>query len=226
MAERKALEKWKISVEIIAIILAGLFATWKWGIEAYWSREDNYRAYFKDLSQDKQSPVYLEVGSEPNGDYLTVSGEVIVSNFSVAPIQIEKTFLYFVPFSTDVCDPLSASIENPDNIDCMQSSNTSSVFKKECEFETGSCKAGFKTVIHPIDDLPLFGKSDANRPFSVRLPASHFTSEEQKKGLFVIAEQEIGEACLQKSLIQKAWDFILFRSCKKSRALAVVEKLP
>jgi len=224
--KKESLDKWKVCVEIVAIVLSGFFVVWKWGVESYWSREDNYRASFKNISQIEKSPLYLKVGSDPNGDYLTVSGEVIVSNLSISPIQIEKTFLYFIPFSLDECDLLSTNIKFPESDDCIKSINTSSIFKKECKLKTDNCNGGFKTEIHPIDDLPLFGRSDANRPFDVRLPRKYFNFKEEKQGLFVIAEQEVGEACLQESIVQIVWDSMLFRKCKKSRALSVVVKLP
>lgn len=224
--EKEQLEKIKIGIEVIAIIFAGLFAIWKWGFEAYWSREDNYRAYFKDMSQQDEPAFYLTANEMESGDYIRITGEVIVSNFSTAPIHIENTTLYFINYSQNECDPLSDDLSTTASNPCMKSNNTTSIFQQVCTRDPSSCDTGFKTTLFPIDNLPLFGKKDANRPFDISLPSSLFIDGNNQHGLFVIAEQEIGKACIKGGLFRKMFNTVLFQKCYISRALTVFNDLP
>ena len=203
----------KLRLEIIAILLGGFFAFWKWGLEVYWERQDNYSVYFVNQETDNKKPaLYLKNSKTTIADhaYCHLQGMIGISNASAAPLHIENTTLHFLPFDLNQCQPGKEALGK-----CMVSNTASAIFARLCQSKLSGCPAHKQITIRPVDAQPLFNKIPASRPFDLAIPdyAPH-------KGLLVIAEQQIGRGCIAKDAEQRsALDCV--RSCETSRAFVV-----
>jgi hypothetical protein len=200
------LDSTKSVVEIFAIIFAGIFAVIQWGVPTYWDRQENYLLSFK--SNDENSGVFI---NETLSDgQCTLQGTVTFSNYSNSPIDIINTKVSLVTFETD------KSCNDSSNNKCFVSYSGADVFERLCPNK--ECDTPYKVTIPPIIwEQPLYGKTDATRPFSVSIPQRIF---QKNNALLVVADQEIGRGCIdEENPNRRILDNL--SSCKYTRALVV-----
>jgi hypothetical protein len=206
--DKEALEKSKIIVEIIAIVLAGIFAVWKWGFTSYWDREESFRISV-DSTVDKgtflkESLIYIE-----GSNYCLLEGALRVSNYSRAPIHIENSTISFFPFKRNQCLNENDSLAEG----CLVSNTISSIVDRECGESRKGCTSHESVVIRPVDDQPLFGKTDATRSFNAALPMSKFLESDS---ILLVIEQQIGRGCIDPDSSNHTYaDYLRF--CNTSR---------
>ena len=127
-ADKDFLARFKICVELLAIVFAGLFAAWTWGVESMWDREEHYAT---SLSEMQSSPKrYLRETATMIGghEYCLLEGTLEVNNYSSAPIHIENSTLRFVPFESDRFLDLSGR----ESEGCLISNTISNVADRVC----------------------------------------------------------------------------------------------
>lgn len=206
--------KYKIILEVFAIVLVGAFTVWKWGITVYWERSDNYFVGLKQTEDKNYFKGSLKDFNEK--PYCVLEGTVLINNFSIAPMHIEDTRVRFLPFKSDQCLVNGEKIETG----CIVSNTASHIADQQCGSDRKSCPKDYQITIRPVDDLPLFGKKNGVRPFNIAIPQN----EDVDDGMLIIIEQEIGRGCIKKgSSDQNLFD--KFKSCKVSQALIVDTKI-
>ena len=122
-------------------------------------------------------------------------------------MHIENTILHFIPFELNQCQS-----SNGINGDCLVTNTASTIYDRVCQSQISNCPLHHELTIRPVDELPLFGKRDASRPFNLAIPKL-----EEKSGLLVVAEQQIGRGCISKGSKHRGY-LDWWRSCDTSRA--------
>ena len=244
-------EATKTRVEILAILVGGIFVAVTWGLEWYWERQDNFGTFFIDTRDaGATNPRYVTtelltnaviMGAENEADstraVCRIRGTVKIVNNSSAPLHIENTRIYAVPFNKKKPYYCKSGMRDERGY-CIGGLGVSDVFDHVCRAAMGTnlgnaadearipgsmaeCKLEPEATIKPVDGNPLTTAISATRPFEIGLSAT-----EPNQGILFVAETDYGRACLSSDSPHRTWwDGLAFwRSCSPMRARFVYEQ--
>lgn len=192
---------------VFGIVLGSIFSFIQWGLPLWWERQPNFDVSFLPLPDTN---IYIQAYpliTDP--EQCNITGTVSIKNEGAAPISIQKTHLFFIPYDVQKCDV------NEER--CIISQNTPTQFltskRETVDVGFGEMKSNYHhAIIYPVTyNHDLFSGSSATRVVNVLAPTKQFIKER----MLVVAVQEFGkEGCeIENSAVSNAGS-----ACKTSRA--------
>jgi hypothetical protein len=192
---------------IFGIVVASFFSFIQWGLPLWWERQPNFDVSFFSLPGTN---IYIQAFPQiSNPEQCNITGTIAIKNEGAAPISIQNTHLFFIPYNVEKCD-INEEL-------CMVSQNTPTQFiateRETVDVGFSEMKSNYHhTVIHPVThDHDLFSGSSATRVFNLLTPAKQLNRER----MLVVAVQEFGK---QGCVIERTANSKTRPICKTSRA--------
>lgn len=176
------LEKCKSLVEILAILAAGAFAFFTWGLDELRFREPNWSIYIDGIS------ISESLKTIDGRDVCDYKATINVKNNSKTPLYIRDTIVdyYIVP--------------RPDTTtNGVTESSLFELSKKICPAKNNCENSLHTTTIGSVDSFPVRPGQTAWRPFHIQFDASaigklnkNFEAELKRHVLLIRIQQQLG----------------------------------
>ena len=140
---KKIIERWRTPIEVVAIVVGGLFAFFTWGVDQISVRQPNWDVEIQNINETT-----LEYNGKIGCGW---EGRVVLENRGTRPLSIHDTRIEFYLF------------DRPENNGIAE--YTGYVYEKRIECE--GLEPIHKIQIKPLDSSLIFPGKRAYRPFSV-----------------------------------------------------------